>query len=346
VSRYLVTGCAGFLGSHLVEALLRRDHEVVGIDSFTDYYRRELKELNVEHARAGSAFSLLARDLAVDSIAALLPGIDGIFHLAAQPGVRGSWGESFEIYVRDNILATQRLLEAASHAGVRVLLASTSSVYGNAESYPTHEEMPPRPVSPYGVTKLACESLARTYEECFGLETIVIRYFTVFGPRQRPDMAFARIISALLSEKPFHVFGSGEQSRDFTYVDDAVDATVAAMESPRSGTTYNVGGGGETTLRDVIALVERLAGNRLDVHYEPAAAGDVRRTAADTSRIRSELGWVAQVPLERGLAAQLAASRPARPTLPRSAAARVDYHRVVPGWRILGGGLRGRHPGL
>jgi UDP-glucuronate 4-epimerase len=314
VSRYLVTGCAGFLGSHLVEALLRRDHEVVGVDVFTDYYGREIKEANVEGAQKSSAFALLEHDLAADSVGELLSGIDGIFHLAAQPGVRGSWGETFAIYLRDNVLATQRLLEAASQARVRIVLASTSSIYGNAESYPTHEEMPPRPVSPYGVTKLACESLGRTYAECFGLEVVVLRYFTVYGPRQRPDMAFARIISALMGERPFHVFGTGEQSRDFTYVGDAVEATLAAMERACSGVTYNVGGGSETTLRDVIALVERLAGSRLEVRHEPAAAGDVRRTAADTSRIRSQLGWVPQVPLDRGLAAQLAAHRPARTT--------------------------------
>jgi UDP-glucuronate 4-epimerase len=168
--------------------------------------------------------------------------------------------------------------------------------------------MLPRPVSPYGVTKIDCESLARTYAECFGLEAIVLRYFTVYGPRQRPDMAFARIISALLGETPFPVYGTGDQSRDFTYVGDAAEATVAAMEEGHAGTTYNVGGGSETTLRDVIALVERLAGRRLAVHYEPAAVGDVRRTAADTTRIRSELGWRPRTSLADGLAAQIAAA--------------------------------------
>ena len=206
------------------------------------------------------------------------------------------------------MLATQRLFEAAARSGVRIVFASTSSVYGNAESYPTHEETLPRPVSPYGVTKLACESLARTYAECFGLEAIVLRYFTVYGPRQRPDMAFARIISALLGETPFPIYGTGDQSRDFTYVGDAAEATVAAMEEGHAGTTYNVGGGSETTLREVIALVERLAGKRLAILYEPAAAGDVRRTAADTTRIRSEVGWRPQTSLADGLEEQLAAA--------------------------------------
>jgi nucleoside-diphosphate-sugar epimerase len=309
LSRYLVTGCAGFIGSHVVEALLHRGHEVLGVDTFTDYYERSIKESNLETAQRESAFSIVEADLARDSVAPLFSGIDGLFHLAAQPGVRGSWGDTFSVYLRDNILVTQRLFEAAARSGVRIVLASTSSVYGNAESYPTHEEMLPRPVSPYGVTKLACESLARTYAECFGLETIVLRYFTVYGPRQRPDMAFARIISALLSEKPFHVYGTGEQSRDFTYVADAVEATVAAMEGGYAGRIYNVGGGSETTLRDVIALLERLAGTHLDVRYEPAAVGDVRRTAADTTLIRSELDWRPQTALADGLGQQLAAAR-------------------------------------
>ena len=309
MSRYLVTGCAGFIGSHVVEALLHRGHEVLGVDTFTDYYERSVKESNLETAQRKSAFSIVEADLAGDSVAPLFSGIDGLFHLAAQPGVRGSWGDTFSVYLRDNILVTQRLFEAAARSGVRIVLASTSSVYGNAESYPTHEEMLPRPVSPYGVTKLACESLARTYAECFALETIVLRYFTVYGPRQRPDMAFARIISALLGEKPFHVYGTGEQSRDFTYVADAVEATVAAMEGGYPGRIYNVGGGSETTLRDVIALLERLAGTHLDVRYEPAAVGDVRRTAADTTLIRSELDWRPQTALADGLGQQLAAAR-------------------------------------
>jgi nucleoside-diphosphate-sugar epimerase len=316
LSRYLVTGCAGFVGSHVVETLLRRGHHVLGVDAFTDYYNREVKESNIESAQTDAAFSIVEADLAGDSLAPLLDGVDGIFHLAAQPGVRGSWGDTFAVYLRDNVLATQRLFEAAARSGVRIVFASTSSVYGNAESYPTHEEMLPRPVSPYGVTKLACESLARTYAECFGLEAIVLRYFTVYGPRQRPDMAFARIISALLGETPFPVYGTGEQSRDFTYVGDAAEATVSAMESGHGGTTYNVGGGSETTLRDVIGLVERLAGKRLAVRYEPAAVGDVRRTAADTTRIRSQVGWRPQTSLSDGLAAQIDAARSAAQIAP------------------------------
>lgn len=307
----MVTGCAGFLGSHLTETLLRRGHDVIGIDAFTDYYPRRVKESNVVEAQRQLGLSVAEVDLSDGALAPLLDGVDGVFHLAAQPGVRGSWGETFADYVRDNILATQRLFEAAAPRGARVVMASTSSVYGNAEAYPTREDALPRPISPYGVTKLACESLARTYAECFGLETVALRYFTVYGPRQRPDMAFARVISALLEGKPFHVYGTGEQSRDFTYVDDAVVATIMAMERGPAGTVYNVGGGSETTLRDAIALCERLAERRLDVVYEATARGDVRRTAADTGLIRSELGWSPRVSLEKGLHAQLATARAA-----------------------------------
>ena len=307
--RYLVTGCAGFVGSHLAEALLERNHEVVGIDAFTDYYARSLKEANLERARARPGFTFAARNLADGGLEPLLEGVDGVFHLAAQPGVRGSWGDTFEIYVRENILATQRLFEAAARAKVRVVMASSSSVYGNAEEYPTREDTSPRPVSPYGVSKLACESLAQTYSECFGLEVVALRYFTVYGPRQRPDMAFSRIISALLGGERFRVFGTGEQSRDFTYVGDAVAATVAAMNGRQGSAVYNVGGGSETSLGEVVALCERLAGRRLELRHEPAATGDVRRTAADTGLIRAELGWTPQTALEEGLEAQLEAAR-------------------------------------
>jgi nucleoside-diphosphate-sugar epimerase len=309
VPRYLVTGCAGFVGSHLAEALLERNHEVVGIDAFTDYYARSLKEANLERARARPGFTFAARNLADGGLEPLLEGVDGVFHLAAQPGVRGSWGDTFEIYVRENILATQRLFEAAARAKVRVVMASSSSVYGNAEEYPTREDTSPRPVSPYGVSKLACESLAQTYSECFGLDVVALRYFTVYGPRQRPDMAFSRIISALLGGERFRVFGTGEQSRDFTYVGDAVAATVAAMNGRQGSAVYNVGGGSETSLGEVVALCERLAGRRLELRHEPAATGDVRRTAADTGLIRAELGWTPQTALEEGLEAQLEAAR-------------------------------------
>jgi UDP-glucuronate 4-epimerase len=308
MSRYLVTGAAGFLGSHLVEALLGSGHDVVGIDAFTDYYPRDVKEANVSRARARPGFSFRILDLADADLTGLVADMDGVFHLAAQPGVRGSWGNTFAVYVRDNVLATQRLLEAATHAGVRVVQASSSSVYGNAEAYPTREDASPRPVSPYGVSKLACESLARAYSESFGLNVVSLRYFTVYGPRQRPDMAFSRIVASLLNGRPFHLLGTGRQSRDFTYVDDAIAATLMAMNGAPESRVYNVGGGSETTLAEAIATCERLSGRLLDVRRGPPSAGDVRRTAADTSLIRSRLGWRPRTTLEQGLAAQLTAA--------------------------------------
>jgi nucleoside-diphosphate-sugar epimerase len=308
LSRYLVTGCAGFIGSHLTEALLELGHDVVGVDSFTDYYPRDVKEANLDGTRGRPHFAFHELDVADAALDPLVAGTDGVFHLAAQPGVRGSWGDTFAVYVRENILATQRVFEAAARARVRVVTASSSSVYGNAEDYPTREDAVPRPLSPYGATKLACESLAGTYSEAFGLDVVSLRYFTVYGPRQRPDMAFSRIIAALLGGAEFHLFGSGAQSRDFTYVADAVAATLAAMGAP-PGRVYNVGGGEEASLLDVVELCERLSGRRLEVEREPDAPGDVRRTAADTQRIRSELGWAPTVTLAEGLAAQLEAAR-------------------------------------
>jgi UDP-glucuronate 4-epimerase len=291
--RYLVTGAAGFIGSHLADGLVARGHEVVGLDCLTDYYDPALKEENA------LGLELLRLDLAEDAVA--LAGYDGVFHLAGQPGVR-SFGDVFDVYLRRNVLATQRLLEAASAAGVRVVLASSSSVYGDAERYPTPEDVEPRPISPYGITKLACEHLARAYARNFGLDCVVLRYFTVYGPRQRPDMAFARVLRALRDGAPFELYGDGSQSRGFTYVADAVEATITAMESGRG--LYNVGGGAEATMLEAVRLAEEVSGRTLDVRVTAAAAGDVRRTAADVSRIRDELGWEPRVGLREGLAAQ------------------------------------------
>ncbi len=300
----MVTGCAGFVGSHLAEALVAAGHEVLGIDAFTDYYPRQIKERNLETLRGDSSFSLAEADLTEERLEPLLEGADGIFHLAAQPGVRGSWGTSFAVYVSDNIVATQRLFEAAGGLGIRIVFASSSSVYGDAEAFPTSESARPRPVSPYGVTKLSCESLATAYQRNFALDWVGMRYFTVFGPRQRPDMAFARILTALVEGTRFTLNGTGEQSRDFTYVGDAVDATVAAMDRGPAGAIYNVGGGAETSMLAVIEMCEAMSGSVLDLQRDDGAAGDVRRTAADTTRIRSEVGWSPKTPLADGLAAQ------------------------------------------
>jgi UDP-glucuronate 4-epimerase len=289
--RYLVTGGAGFIGSHLVESLEADGHEVVAVDAFTDYYDPSLKEENA------AGFDVSRLDLAEDELA--LDGFDGVFHLAGQPGVRASF-EDFDAYVRRNILATQKVFESAALSGVRVVFASSSSVYGDAERYPTPEDAAPRPISPYGITKLACERLAYAY----GLDAVLLRYFTVYGPRQRPDMAFARVVDALARGSSFELYGDGSQSRSFTYVADAVAATIAAMHHAPAGALYNVGGGTEATMRDAIATLEDVSGRTLDLAVRDVAAGDVRRTSADTARIERDLGWRATTELGDGLRAQ------------------------------------------
>jgi UDP-glucuronate 4-epimerase len=306
VARYLVTGCAGFIGSHLVEALLERGDEVVGVDTFTDYYARATKEANLAQLAAAPGFRMIEADVAEIALEPLLAEVDAVFHLAAQPGVRGSWGRTFSVYSHDNIVATQRVFETAAAAEKRVVWASSSSVYGNAEEYPTREDVRPRPISPYGVTKLCCEQLAGAFAECFGLDSVALRYFTVYGPRQRPDMAFSKIVAALAGDSEFVVYGTGGQTRDVTYVGDAVAATIAAMDRAPAGAVYNVGGGSEISLQAVIDLAEQMSGRRLRLRRVESAAGDVRRTAADTSRAREELGWSPRTPTEQGLRAHLA----------------------------------------
>jgi nucleoside-diphosphate-sugar epimerase len=291
--RYVVTGAAGFIGSHLAETLEAAGHDVVAVDCFTDYYDPALKEENA------CGREVLRLDLAEDELD--LGGVDGVFHLAGQPGVR-SFGRVFPDYLRRNVLASQRVFEAAAAAGVRVAWASSSSVYGDAESYPTPEDAEPRPRSPYGITKLACEHLARSYAVDFGLEHVVLRYFTVYGPRQRPDMFMTRVVTALATGGGFELYGDGSQSRSFTYVADAVTATVAAMERGEPGATYNVGGGEIASVREAIDLLERIAGRTLDVSYGPRQPGDLERTSADTTRIRT-LGWEPRTPLAEGLRA-------------------------------------------
>jgi nucleoside-diphosphate-sugar epimerase len=291
--RALVTGAAGFIGSHLAESLHARGHDVTGIDCFTDYYDPALKE---ENARG---LDVTRIDLAEDELD--FRGVDCVFHLAGQPGVR-SFGAVFPLYLRRNVLASQRVFETAARDGARVVFASSSSVYGASERYPTPESTPPQPISPYGITKLACEQLAAAYVREFGLDCVVLRYFNAFGPRQRPDMAFTRVVNALCSGDTFVIFGDGDQSRGWTYVVDVVDATIAAGE--HGSGTYNVGGAIEASLNESIELLERISGRTLDVRREPAVPGDQRRTSADTTRIRSELGWAPKISLEEGLAAQ------------------------------------------
>jgi UDP-glucuronate 4-epimerase len=293
--RYVVTGAAGFIGSHLLRTLLERGHDAVGWDAFTDYYDPALKEENADGIPVEKV------DLVEDALE--LTGVDGVFHLAAQPGVR-SFGGIFPLYVRQNVLASQRLFEAAVAGGARTVVASSSSVYGDAAAYPTPEDTVPRPISPYGLTKLASEHLAYAYASEFGLGCVVLRYFNAYGPRQRPDMAFAKMVSSLAEGRPFELFGDGTQSRSFTYVSDVVEATIAAMERAPAGAVYNVGGGVEVSMLQAIEVLARIAGRRLEVVRAPRVEGDVTRTAADTSRIQADLGWEPMTPFETGLKAQ------------------------------------------
>ena len=293
--RYLVTGAAGFIGSQLLRTLLARGHDATGWDAYTDYYDPALK---VENARELPVRRL---DVAEDDLD--LAGLDGVFHLAGQPGVL-SFGDVFPVYVRQNILASRRLFEEAAAARTRVVFASSSSIYGDAAAYPTPEETIPRPLSPYGITKLACEHLARAYGIEFGLDVATVRYFTIYGPRQRPDMAFTRMVTHLAEGRPFDLYGDGSQSRSFTYVDDAVEATIAAMERATGGATYNVGGGAEVTMLEAIEALGRVSGRRLEIVRHPRREGDAARTAADTTRIRADLGWEPMTSFEEGLAAQ------------------------------------------
>jgi UDP-glucuronate 4-epimerase len=306
--RTLVTGAAGFIGSRLAERLLDEGHAVRGIDRFSDFYEPARKRANADRLAGRDGFDLVEGDLCEIALDGALDGVEVVFHLAAQPGVRTSWGSEFDVYLHDNVLATQRLLEAARHGGVeRVVFASSSSIYGDAERYPTSEESTPQPISPYGVTKLAGEHLCRLYGGQFGLHTVVLRYFTIFGPGQRPDMAFARFIEAALEGRPLEVFGDGRQERDFTYVDDAVAATIAAGERGGSGEVYNVAGGARASVLDVIDALHSALGRSLEARHEATAPGDVRQTGADTAKARRDLGFEPQVSLERGLRLQVEA---------------------------------------
>ncbi len=299
--RVIVTGAAGFVGSHLCQRLVDHGDEVVGIDCFTDYYSPRRKEANLASLATHSNFTLQRLDLLSAPLVTLLEDADVVYHLAGQPGVRGSWGQDFDPYIQRNVLATQRLLEAALEASLwKFVYASSSSVYGNAATYPSSELLRPEPVSPYGVTKLAAEHLCELYRVTSGVPTVSLRLFTVYGPRQRPDMAFFRIVDAALSGKPFRLYGDGEQSRDFTYVGDVVTAMRQAALSPWTGVA-NIGGGSRTTMNQVIDTVSALA-RPVDVVRLPVQRGDVRHTAADTTVARDAFGYVPSVGLEEGLA--------------------------------------------
>lgn len=308
MTKAVITGVAGFVGSTLAETILRDGiyDEVVGIDSYTDYYSRSLKEANLN--RLDSArFKMVVGDINKVDLEDLLTDAQHVYHLAGQPGVRSSWGEQFQIYTNDNVNATQRLLEACRSIDTleRFVYSSSSSVYGDASAYPTTEEMLPRPRSPYGVSKLAAEHLCNVYAWNFGVPTVSLRYFTVYGPRQRPDMAFTRFFSATRDGKELRIYGDGEQIRDFTYVDDVVAANITSAQiSVEPGTVFNVSGGSSVSVNEVIAEIESITGKTPLVRYERAVSGDVRRTGG-SSRLASErIGWSPRISLKEGLTRQ------------------------------------------
>lgn len=314
----LVTGAAGFIGSHLAEQLLSENYSVIGLDCFTDYYSRRQKEENLYALRAAPNFKFVQADLRDYDLAALLAGekVQYIFHNAGQAGVRPSWGKHFADYVAHNITATQALLEACCTPRVReriarFVFASSSSVYGDAEKLPTREDDLPRPISPYGVTKLAAEHLCLLYAKQYGLPVVALRYFSVYGPRQRPDMAFYNFIERLLHGEAVRVLGDGEQTRDFTYVSDIVQANRLALQlalpTPNGSCArvYNIGGGSRVTLNATLEILGEIMGVTPRVEYSPRAPGDHRHGAADITRAQRELGYTPRVSLTEGLRKQV-----------------------------------------
>jgi nucleoside-diphosphate-sugar epimerase len=303
--RCLVTGVAGFIGSHLAERLLADGHEVCGVDAFIDYYPRHLKERNLEGPRSWDRFTFVEGNLLDINLIPLLEGVDWVFHSAAQAGVRASWGEEFARYVDCNVLATQRLLETGLRMQSlrRFVYSSSSSVYGDTPVLPVTEEVTPQPVSPYGVTKLAAEHLCMLYYRNFGMPTVSLRYFTVYGPRQRPDMAFHRFCKAVVERQPLRIYGDGGQTRDFTYIADVVEANMRAVTSQAAiGEVLNIAGGSRVSLHEVIDLLREVSGDPVVVNFSEKQHGDVRDTFADTTRAERVLGYRPRVGLRNGLA--------------------------------------------
>jgi UDP-glucose 4-epimerase len=306
LARALVTGCAGFIGSQVAEALLAGGHDVVGIDCFTDNYRREHKQANLVRARDHDRFTFAGADLVTTDVEELLDGCNAVFHLAAEPGVRSSWGQKFDRYLRNNIRATQRLLEASARAPERrIVYASSSSIYGESEALPTPEDATPQPLSPYGVTKLAAEQLCRLYHANHGVDAVALRLFSVYGPRQRPDMAFRRFCEAAAAGSPIEIYGDGRQTRDFTFVADVVAALLAAASADGvGGEAYNIGGGSRVSLAAALELLAAIAGRPLDVSHHERESGDVQDTGADIARAREALGFEPATDVRDGLRAE------------------------------------------
>ena len=298
----LVTGAAGFIGSHLSRRLLKEGLTVTGVDSFTDYYPRWIKEKNLSSIKDESRFLFIEEDINSLDLQQHLEGIDCVFHMAAQAGVRASWGQSFSDYIRNNIEATQKLLEKSKELPLhRFVYASSSSVYGHCPELPMSESSPLLPYSPYGVTKLAGENLCYLYAKNYGVPTISLRFFTVYGPGQRPDMAFHKFFKAASENKPIPVFGTGEQTRDFTYIDDIVDALFVCITYGQSGETFNLGGGNRKMLKDLFPLFEEICEKKISIKWEEKQKGDVPHTLADIQKAKKALGYNPKTPIDEGL---------------------------------------------
>lgn len=303
----LITGVAGFIGSHLAERLLKEGYSLRGIDSLTNYYPRKFKEDNIKNLLCSKNFQFIEQDLRYCDLSILLKDIDIIFHQSAQAGVRSSWGQNFSIYIEQNILVTQRLLEFIKNYSVKKFIyASSSSVYGDiTEHLIMREDLKPQPISPYGVTKLAGEQLAYLYWKNYNIPTTALRYFTVYGPRQRPDMAFHKFIHALLQNQPITIYGDGTQQRDFTYIDDIIEANIAALQYARAGEIYNIGGGHIETLNNILNIMEEITQKKIQINYSDKQQGDVYRTNADIKKAKSELNYQPVYNLKEGLKIQI-----------------------------------------
>lgn len=298
----LVTGVSGFIGSHLAERLIKEGHHVIGVDSFLDYYPRKIKENSLKELHGKPGFEFIEADILDLDLDKLVGRVDAVFHQAAIAGVRSSWGGRFDEYVRNNILGTQMLLEACKDRDLKKFIyASSSSVYGDAEELPVTESSPTNPISPYGVSKLAGEHLARLYHKGYGVPTVSLRYFTVYGPRQRPDMAFHKFIRAVIMGEEIEIYGTGEQTRDFTFIGDAVEANLQAFKDGIDGEVYNIGGGSRVRLIECVRIIEEISGKKANLKFTESQRGDAKHTYADVSKAKRDFHYSPKVGVEEGI---------------------------------------------
>jgi nucleoside-diphosphate-sugar epimerase len=302
---YLVSGAAGFIGSHLCRKLIQENGRIIAVDAFTDFYPRWLKENNIQSLMKNPNFELIPQDLLEIDLNKIMEKTDVVFHFAAQAGVRTSWGSDFSIYTKNNIDATQRLLESAKSSSLeKFIFASSSSVYGLSPQLPMIETNPLHPYSPYGVTKLAAENLCFLYHKNYGVPCVSLRFFTVYGPGQRPDMAFHKFFKSIMADNEITIFGDGQQTRDFTYIDDIIQANLSSIKNGKAGETYNLGGGTQRKLADIIPILEEISQKKVKIRYLPAQKGDVRHTLANIQKAKKDLKYSPEIPLEEGLKSQ------------------------------------------